>query len=45
MPRYIYAYDPRIRRRVVHVVIDGHAISLVTGNKFRYKKKSSKSRR
>ena len=35
---YIYAFDPIIKRRVVHVIIDGWAISLVTGNKFRYKK-------
>lgn len=36
--QYIYAYDPIIKKRVVHVVINGWAISLVTGHKFRYKK-------
>jgi len=36
---YIYAYDPIINRRVVHVVIDGLAISLVTGHKFKYRKR------
>ena len=35
---YIYAYDPIIQRRVVHVVVDGWAISLVTGHKFKYRK-------
>ncbi|MFH0752447.1 MAG: hypothetical protein V1914_02505 [archaeon] len=33
---YIYAYDPKINRRVVHVVKDGMAISLITKSKFRY---------
>jgi len=36
--KYIYAYDPIIKWRVVHVVKNGWAISLATGNKFRYKK-------
>jgi hypothetical protein len=36
MPQYIYAYDPKIGKRVVHVVKNGWAVSLVTGNKFRY---------
>ncbi len=35
-PKYITAYDPIIKRRVVYVVIDGWAISLVTGHKFWY---------
>ena len=34
----VYMYDPIIGRRVVHVVIDGYAISLVTRHKTRYKK-------
>jgi len=34
---YVYKYDPIIRRRVVHVIIDGWAISLITG----YKRKIS----
>jgi len=37
--QYIYAYDPVIKKRVVHVVINGWSISLVTGHKFRYNKK------
>lgn len=37
-PKYITAYDPKIKRRVVHVVRNGVAVSLVTGNKFRYSK-------
>jgi hypothetical protein len=37
MAKYIYAYDPIIKRRVVHVVKNEWAISLVTGHQFRYK--------
>lgn len=36
MPNYIFAYDPKIKRRVVHTVKGGMAISLVTGHRFRY---------
>jgi len=39
MAKYIYAYDPIIRKRVVHVVKGGYAISMVTGHKFKYVKK------
>ncbi len=39
---FIYAYDPKIKRRVVHVVSNGFAISLVTGNKFKYSPKKIK---
>lgn len=35
--KYIYAYDPKIKRRVPHVVRNGVAISLVTGNRFPYR--------
>jgi len=35
---YIYAYDPVIRRRVVHVIINDYAVSLITGHKFKYQK-------
>ena len=35
-PRYIFAYDPIIKRRVVHMVKGGYAISMVTGHRFRY---------
>jgi len=36
--KYIYAYDPKIKRRVVHVVNKkGIATSLVTGHKIKYK--------
>lgn len=41
MPEFIYAYDPIIRKRVPHVVRNGWAISLVTGNKFRYSARPS----
>lgn len=38
---YIYfeAYDPKMRRRVVHEVKDGLAISLMTGHSFHYLEK------
>lgn len=35
-PKYITAYDPLIKRRVVFIVKNGWAISLVTGHKFWY---------
>ena len=34
---YIFAYDPKIKKRVVHVVKDGIAISLISGNRFKYR--------
>ena len=37
-PQYVYAYDPKIKRRVVHAIRGKYAISLVTGNKFIYNK-------
>ncbi len=37
--KYIYAFDQKIKKRVLHVVKNGYAISLITGNKFKYKKK------
>ena len=37
MPKYIYANDTIIEKRVAHAVKNGWAISLVTGNKFRLK--------
>ncbi len=40
--KFIYAYDPKIRRRVVHVVVNGKAISLITGNSFKYNPKKKK---
>jgi hypothetical protein len=36
---FVYAYDKGIGMRVVHVVKDGYAVSLVTGNKFKVVKK------
>lgn len=35
-PYYITAFDPTIRKRVVHIVANGWATSLVTGHRFRY---------
>jgi len=35
---YIYALDKKIGKVVIHVVINGEATSLVTGNKFKLKK-------
>jgi len=34
---YIFAYDPKIKKRAVHVIKNGIAISLVSGNRFRYR--------
>jgi len=36
--KYVYAYDPIIKRRVVYVVIGEWAISLATGHKFKLPK-------
>lgn len=36
---YIYALDPKIKRRCIFVVIEGYAHSLITGFKFKYKRK------
>jgi len=36
---FIYAYDPKIKRRCVYVVINGWAYSLLTGHKFKFSKK------
>ena len=33
---FIYAMDPYLKRRVVYVVKDGWAISLISGHKFKY---------
>ena len=38
--KYYYAYDPNIHRRVVHVLVKGFLISLVTGHKFKFNKKA-----
>lgn len=35
--QYIYAFDREIGKRVVHIVKDGYAISLVSGAKLKYK--------
>lgn len=34
---YIFAYDPKIKKRVTYVVENGVATSLVSGHKFKYK--------
>lgn len=36
MPKYITAFDPILGKRVVHVVVNGYAVSLVTRHKFKY---------
>jgi hypothetical protein len=33
---YIYAYDKKLKRRVVHLLKDRYAIPLLTGSKFKY---------
>ena len=42
--KYITAFDPKIRKRVVFVVSNGIAVSLVTGYKFRYEPRKGKKR-
>jgi hypothetical protein len=37
MTKYITAYDPSIRKRVLFIVKNDWAISVVTGYKFKYK--------
>ena len=37
--KYIFAFDPVIKKRVPFIVKDGLAISLVTRHKFKYKSK------
>lgn len=36
--KFVYAYDPIIKRRIVHLVKDGIAISMVTGHRFKMPK-------
>jgi len=38
LPEYIYAKDETLNKRVVHVLKNGWAISMVTGHKFKYLK-------
>jgi hypothetical protein len=42
MTEYIYAYDPIIKRRVPHIIVNGWAISMVTGNRFWYGKRRTR---
>lgn len=39
MTKYITAFDPTIKKRVLFIVKNGWAISVITGYKFRYKGK------
>lgn len=39
MTKYITAYDPKIRKRVLFLVKNGIAISVITGYSFKYKPK------
>lgn len=41
---YVFAFDPKIGRRVTHVVLDGYAISMVTGHKFKIGKPKAKGK-
>ncbi|MHB1811398.1 MAG: hypothetical protein ACYCPR_03165 [Thermoplasmataceae archaeon] len=38
-PKYITAFDPIIKKRVLFIVKNGWAISVITGHKFRYRGK------
>lgn len=37
--RYIIAYDPEIKKRVLHIIVGEYAVSTITGNKFKYSPK------
>ena len=39
MNKYIIAYDPIIKHKVLFRVIKGYAISLLSGYKFKYNRK------
>lgn len=34
--KFIFAYDPKIKKRVLHVVNHKTATSVITGNSFKY---------
>jgi len=34
--KYYYAYDPKVKRRVVHVLMNGYLVSMITGHKFKF---------
>ena len=34
--KFIFAYDPQIRRKVLHTVKNQRATSIITGNTFKY---------
>ena len=42
MSKYISAYDPSLKRRVLFLVKDNWAISVISGYKFKYDKKKVK---
>jgi hypothetical protein len=44
-PKYITAFDPIIKERVLFILKDGWAISLITGHKFRYEVKKMKNKK
>jgi len=37
--KYITAYDPKIKKRVLHIVKNGKAVSVISGNSFPYNKR------
>ncbi len=39
--KIIFAFDRKIKKRVVHKVVNGWAVSLISGSKFKYKPKST----
>ena len=41
--RYVYAYDPKIERRCVHVIKGKWAVSLMTGHRFKLPKERETS--
>ena len=45
LAKYIFAYDPKIKKRVTYILEKGFARSLVSGNKFKYKKPKGTKRK
>jgi len=45
MTRYISAFDPQIKKRVLFIIKDGWAISLISGYKFKYSKGDKNGRK
>jgi hypothetical protein len=43
MAKYITAFDPKLRKRVLFIVKNGWAVSVITGYKFKYEPKKKRA--